>query len=63
MKKIIEKDFNKPDGINQITNEKVKEIDVYTLTGYKCLTKANKEELNNLPKGVYIVNGKKFIVE
>lgn len=61
--KIIEKDFNKPDGINQITNEKVKEIDVYTLTGYKCLTKANKEELNNLPKGVYIVNGKKFIVE
>lgn len=35
--------------------------DVYTLQGYKVLTKAMT--LEGLPKGVYIVNGKKVVVK
>ena len=37
--------------------------DVYTIDGAKRLSKANTEEINALPKGVYIVNGKKIIIK
>lgn len=38
-------------------------VDAYTLTGIRILKNAPKENLNNLPAGIYIVNGKKVIVK
>ena len=37
--------------------------DVYTIDGTKRLSKASSDEINALPKGVYIVNGKKIIIK
>ena len=48
--------------INNIYN-KIDNVDVYTIDGVKCLSKANVNEINALPKGVYIVNGKKIIIK
>ncbi len=48
--------------INNIYN-KIENVDVYTIDGVKCLSKANVNEINALPKGVYIVNGKKIIIK
>ena len=38
-------------------------VDVYTIDGTKRLSKASTDEINALPKGVYIVNGKKIIIK
>lgn len=48
--------------INNIYN-KTENVDVYTIDGIKCLSKANISEINALPKGVYIINGKKIIIK
>ena len=48
--------------INNIYN-KTENVDVYTIDGIKCLSKANINEINALPKGVYIVNGKKIVIK
>ena len=48
--------------INNIYN-KTENVDVYTIDGVKCLSKANVNEINALPKGVYIVNGKKIVIK
>nr|WP_278483507.1 leucine-rich repeat domain-containing protein [Hoylesella nanceiensis] len=48
--------------INNIYN-KIENVDVYTIDGVKCLSKANINEINALPKGVYIVNGKKIVIK
>ena len=48
--------------INDIYNE-IENVDVYTIDGVKCLSKANVNEINALPKGVYIVNGKKIVIK
>ena len=37
--------------------------DVYTIDGTKRLSKASTDEINALPKGMYIVNGKKIIIK
>ena len=37
--------------------------DVYTIDGTKRLSKASADEINALPKGMYIVNGKKIIIK
>ena len=37
--------------------------DVYTIDGTRRLSKASTDEINTLPKGVYIVNGKKIIIK
>ena len=37
--------------------------DVYTIDGTRRLSKASTDEINALPKGVYIVNGKKIIIK
>ena len=37
--------------------------DVYTIDGARRLSKASTDEINALPKGVYIVNGKKIIIK
>jgi len=48
--------------INNIYN-KIENVDVYTIDGIKRLSKANVNEINALPKGVYIVNGKKIVIK
>ena len=48
--------------INNIYN-KTENVDVYTIDGIKRLSKANVNEINALPKGVYIVNGKKIVIK
>ena len=37
--------------------------DVYTIDGTRRLSKASTDEINALPKGIYIVNGKKIIIK
>ena len=48
--------------INNIYN-KTENVDVYTIDGIKRLSKANINEINALPKGVYIINGKKIVIK
>ena len=48
--------------INNIYN-KIENVDVYTIDGIKRLSKASVNEINALPKGVYIINGKKIIIK
>ncbi len=48
--------------INNIYN-KIENVDVYTIDGIKRLSKASVNEINALPKGIYIVNGKKIVIK
>lgn len=48
--------------INNIYN-KIDNVDVYTIDGIKRLSKANVNEINALPKGIYIINGKKIVIK
>ncbi len=60
------KDFFFIDSTTGITNtvyNKAGLADVYTIDGTKRLSKASTDEINALPKGVYIVNGKKIIIK
>ena len=50
-------------GITNPVNNKAGLADVYTIDGTKRLSKASTDEINALPKGVYIVNGKKIIIK
>ena len=50
-------------GITNNVYNKTELVDVYTIDGTKRLSKASKEEMNTLPKGVYIVNGKKLVIK
>lgn len=45
------------------TAEEPTTVDVYNLTGIRVLKNAPKENVNNLPAGLYIVNGKKVMVK
>ena len=60
------KDFSYIEAATGITNNvynKTEFVDVYTIDGTKRLSKASKEDMNGLPKGIYIVNGKKLIIK
>ena len=60
------KEFFFIDGTTGITNTAYNNsglADVYTIGGTKRLSKASTDEINALPKGVYIVNGKKIIIK
>ena len=60
------KEFFFIDGTTGITNTVYNNsglADVYTIDGTKRLSKASTDEINALPKGVYIVNGKKIIIK
>ena len=48
--------------INNIYN-KTENVDVYTIDGIKRLSKASVNEINALPKGIYIINGKKIVIK
>ena len=50
-------------GITNTVNNKAGLVDVYTIDGTRRLSKASTDEINTLPKGVYIVNGKKIIIK
>ena len=50
-------------GITNTVYNKVGLVDVYTIDGTKRLSKASTDEINALPKGIYIVNGKKIIIK
>ncbi|WP_455091405.1 leucine-rich repeat domain-containing protein [Prevotella jejuni] len=50
-------------GITNTVYNKAGLADVYTIDGAKRLSKASTDEINTLPKGVYIVNGKKIIIK
>ena len=50
-------------GITNTVYNKAGLADVYTIDGTKRLSKASTDEINALPKGVYIVNGKKIIIK
>ena len=50
-------------GITNTIYNKAGLTDVYTIDGTKRLSKASTDEINALPKGVYIVNGKKIIIK
>lgn len=52
------------DGINADgTGINADNFAVYTLTGVLVKAEANKADLKNLPAGIYIVNGKKYLVK
>ena len=60
------KEFFFIDGTTGITNTVYNNsglADVYTIDGTKRLSKASTDEINALPKGMYIVNGKKIIIK
>lgn len=48
---------------NLAKNTAMQAVDVYTLAGTKRLSHATVEEINALPKGVYIANGKKVLIK
>lgn len=50
-------------GIKNNIYNKIENVDVYTIDGIKRLSKASVNEINALPKGIYIINGKKIIIK
>ena len=50
-------------GIKNNIYNKIDNVDVYTIDGIKRLSKASVSEINALPKGIYIINGKKIIIK
>ena len=50
-------------GIINNIYDKIENVDVYTIDGIKRLSKANVNEINALPKGIYIINGKKIVIK
>lgn len=50
-------------GIKNNIYNKIDNVDVYTIDGVKRLSKANVNEINALPKGIYIINGKKIVIK
>ncbi len=54
-------DVHKPDSVEKIASE-LGESEIYSLDG-KYIMKASADALKNLPKGIYIVGGKKHIVK
>ena len=50
-------------GITNTVYNKAGLADVYTIDGTRRLSKASTDEINALPKGIYIVNGKKIIIK
>ena len=50
--------FDKSTGVNTISVEKVEKDAIYNLNGVKV-----NQDVNNLPAGLYIVNGKKVVIK
>lgn len=50
-------------GIQTMTSDKETRSDVYSLTGAKVLDNASLQDVQSLPKGIYVIKGKKIIVK
>lgn len=50
-------------GIGDITTDGVSGYTVYSITGVKLLETENVADLNNLPAGLYIINGSKVAIK
>ena len=48
-----------PDGIQRIESDNNKSYGIYTILGVKISD--NPNDIDNLPKGLYIINGRKYI--
>lgn len=53
---------NNPNGIADIRNGDNKPIDVFTIEGKKIATLKNNE-VKNLQRGIYVINGKKILIK
>jgi hypothetical protein len=51
-----------PNGIADIRNDGNKPIDVFTIEGKKIATLKNNE-VKNLQRGIYVINGKKILIK
>ena len=51
-----------PNGIADIRNNDSKPIDVFTIEGKKIATLKNNE-VKNLQRGIYVINGKKILIK
>lgn len=50
-------------GINAVRYNETEKVDVFTLNGTRILQNVELKKVHTLPKGVYIVKGKKYIVK
>ena len=57
--------INPAAGVESIEDENLGDgiIRAYNLQGVKMMETGNPDDINNLPKGIYIVNGKKVVVK
>ena len=46
----------------QVINDDDNRISVYNLMGVKVLETCDKTEVSSLPKGIYIINGRKVLI-
>ena len=53
--------ISEPSGIENINIEKIANSNVYNMQGILIIKNANAEQIDALPAGFYIVNGKKVI--
>ncbi|MBR5551875.1 MAG: hypothetical protein IKV83_08170 [Muribaculaceae bacterium] len=53
--------ISEPSGVENINLEKIANNNVYNMQGILIIKNANAEQINTLPAGLYIVNGKKVI--
>jgi hypothetical protein len=61
--RLLSKNTNIPDGIESVGTD-MENVDVYSISGVRVKTNATRRNATQgLPKGVYIVNGKKTIVK
>ena len=51
------------DGISNVSVENNGTYDVYTVSGMHVMNTTDKSDLNSLPKGIYIVNGRKQVIK
>ena len=60
----FDSDSDSTTGIMAPFSAEEKQVDVYTINGLKVASKKMQNgsiDLSDLPKGIYVINGKKFI--
>ena len=50
-------------GVENVISDKVSTGDIYNMQGICVKRAATTEDLNTLPTGIYIINGKKIVVK
>ena len=51
------------DGISTLSSSTAKKYDVYTITGIHVVTTSDSQVISSLPRGIYIINGKKVAIK